>query len=580
MATNQQRMEKYAEWLVSNQDKQGSPEWNTISSAYKQIRQGVNMPTQKEKSGLNMQDIALSAQSGLARGVESALSLPDLAGRGISFLLEKPMSLLGIERITPEEKEKSEILDIRQDIVEPVATAAGARYEPQTVAGELTQRTAELLPFAPTRPLTFAAAPAVTGYAAEKAAEKAGAGEGLQLAARIAGEIAAPVPTAKSLDTLKAITDLRKTKDLRQISESKKLNKTESVRVKRAANLEDEGIKVSTGQALNDKSLLKAEAQSSAGSQFAQSQLEDFTAAVMKKMGSTSRVADSSALIEIQSRLGGIMNDVVSGTNVKINAGDARKISNALKRFAQLKPSGVEIEDMSNYFARINNRAAEAVNNPLSPDEYVSFRQELSRLTTRSDKATKETAKTMLDVIDSAMDKTLSGLGRSSDFSKLNNARSMYRDYFALEDAARKSAGDFITPSQMAAGLKKQSARQYVQRKRGDLGNLVADADEVLKFPPTSGTSENLAAIIGPTVARYGTRTLVGGEVAQQLGLPFALGAFIANIGPATFDRLALTDKGRQYLIKKMIDSDPTAFTPESAGMIVGVIANSLTQEQ
>ncbi len=111
------------------------------------------MPTQKEKSGLNMQDIALSAQSGLARGVESALSLPDLAGRGISFLLEKPMSLLGIERITPEEKEKSEILDIRRDIVEPVATAAGARYEPQTVAGELTQRTAELLPFAPTRHL-------------------------------------------------------------------------------------------------------------------------------------------------------------------------------------------------------------------------------------------------------------------------------------------------------------------------------------------------------------------------------------------------------------------------------------------
>ncbi len=105
----------------------------------------------------------------------------------------------------------------------------------------------------------------------------------MQLAARIAGEIAAPVPTAKSLDTLKAITDLRKTKDLRQISESKKLNKTESVRVKRAANLEDEGIKVSTGQALNDKSLLKAEAQSSVGAQFAQSQLEDFTAAVMKK---------------------------------------------------------------------------------------------------------------------------------------------------------------------------------------------------------------------------------------------------------------------------------------------------------
>lgn len=598
MATDQQRAEKYADWLVSNKDKQGTAEWNTVSSAYRELRQGMSVPAEQEaepsmlsRAGSALTDIGKGLGSGVVRGVEGALSLPDLAAEGVSFLLEKPMGLLGMERVTEEEKQRFAeaspmtgrlgLFNIREDIVEPTATALGARYEPQTVAGELAQRTGELLPFAPTRPLTFAAAPAAAGYAAEKTAEKAGAGEGLQLAARIAGEIAAPVPAAKTLETVRAISDLRKSKNLREIAKSPNLTETQATRVNRAANLEDEGIKVSTGQALGDEALKRSEAQSTRGADFAQSQLEDFTAAVMGKLGSTSRTADAAALIEVQNRLGGIMNQITSGTNLKISAGDARKASKAMQKFKRLKPSGAEIEDMNNYFARVNRRIAEGITKPLSPDEYISFRQELSRLTTRSEKAVRETANEMLNIVDDAMDKTLSDLGRAGDFEKLNKARSMYRDFFALEDAAKKAAGDFITPSAMASALKKQSGRQYTQRQRGDLGNLVADADEVLKFPRTSGSAENIATIIGPVVARMGARGVAGYQVAGMLGLPPEIGAAVANIGPATFDRLALTDKGRQYLIKKMVESDPTFFTEQNARMIVGSIATALKgQEQ
>ena len=215
MATTQQRAEKYAEWLVSNKDKQGSPEWSTVSQAYKQLRTGMIEPEKKaqiEPKAIDVADIAQSGYSGIIRGVEAVASLPDLAAQGISFLLEKPMGLLGFERMTREEKMALPgYVDIQKEVIEPTATALGARYQPKTVAGELAQRTGELLPFAGARPLTFAAAPAAAGYAAEKTAEKAGAGEGLQLAARIAGEIAAPVPTAKTLETIKAVTDLRKT---------------------------------------------------------------------------------------------------------------------------------------------------------------------------------------------------------------------------------------------------------------------------------------------------------------------------------------------------------------------------------
>ena len=39
MATNEERLERYAEWIVANKDKQGSQEFETVATAYKQLRQ-------------------------------------------------------------------------------------------------------------------------------------------------------------------------------------------------------------------------------------------------------------------------------------------------------------------------------------------------------------------------------------------------------------------------------------------------------------------------------------------------------------------------------------------------------------
>ncbi len=588
MATSQERAEKYANWLVNNQDKKGTSEWDTVSSAYREIRQQAAAPAPTAQEGGAMEtlaDVGAGLGSGVVRGIEAAASLPDLAGRGISAALQYPMGLLGIERITPEEKEKAQILDIQKDIIQPTATAAGARYEPETVYGELAQRTGELLPFAAAKPVKFALAPAAAGYAAEEAAEEAGAGEGLQLAARLAGEIAAPLPAGKAIDTVRAIADLRKTKDLSELAKSPSLTEAQSKRMQRAARLEDQGIRVSAAQAVGDDAALRAEAQTSGAAEFMQSQLENFTSAVMQKIGSSSKFADSAALTEAQGRIGGVMNEVLSGANTKLSAGDARKFSKALQKFKSLKPSGVEIESMNNYFANVNRRIANAaVGKPLTPDEYISFRGELSKLTMRSEKAVRDTATDMLNVLDGAMDKTLSDLGRPEDFERLKDARRMYRDYIAVEDAALRAgaaqANDLISPSAMSSALKKQSKRQYGQAKRGDLGDLASDADAVLRFPKTSGTAENLVAAIGPAVAKYGSRGLVGSGVASVVGIDPRIGAAIATIGPATFDRLALTEKGVQYLTNQMVKSDPTFFTKDNARMIVGAIANAIKEQE
>lgn len=50
MATNEERQKAYAEWLVNNRDKQGSKDFETIATAYKQLRQ----QPQQERPSLPM----------------------------------------------------------------------------------------------------------------------------------------------------------------------------------------------------------------------------------------------------------------------------------------------------------------------------------------------------------------------------------------------------------------------------------------------------------------------------------------------------------------------------------------------
>jgi arsenate reductase-like glutaredoxin family protein len=64
------RLERYAEWLVANQNKKGSPEWDTVSNAYKQLRQGA-APIEPPKEDLDSSilDIPVSLSRGAVQGV-------------------------------------------------------------------------------------------------------------------------------------------------------------------------------------------------------------------------------------------------------------------------------------------------------------------------------------------------------------------------------------------------------------------------------------------------------------------------------------------------------------------------------
>jgi len=87
MAGLQDKAEQYANWLVSNQDKKETDEWQTVSQAYAQVRREmVGSLSQKSvpEENINMFADAVGAGvAGFGRGAIGTLELPEMAGRAL-----------------------------------------------------------------------------------------------------------------------------------------------------------------------------------------------------------------------------------------------------------------------------------------------------------------------------------------------------------------------------------------------------------------------------------------------------------------------------------------------------------------
>ena len=88
-----QQMKKYADWLVANQNKKGTPEWDTVSDAYKQLRaQGTQ--TAPQPSGPSSNPLVGAGKRGLQLGANFTNSV-SLIGDKIDEALDLPYVKFG-----------------------------------------------------------------------------------------------------------------------------------------------------------------------------------------------------------------------------------------------------------------------------------------------------------------------------------------------------------------------------------------------------------------------------------------------------------------------------------------------------
>lgn len=426
--------------------------------------------------------------------------------------------------------------------------------EPQTTAGEFTRTAGEFLPGAaafgglsPSNLLRFGIVPGLASEAAGQATE----GTAAEPFARAGAALAAPL-TLQGLENV-----IRRTVSPGGGAEPSKLAA--------AALLEREGVRVTAGQATGNESQLFREAATRAGQNLVDDQAQQFTRAVLKRIGIDANRASPEVMQRAAREIGSVFDDVAKGIDVPPNADMLTKMARVLEEYRQIAPRAGQAPIVRDINAKMVR--AFRSDTPLTSAQVLNWRSALSKLTRTGDAATREAAVSSLEVLDDALAQTLTAAGRADDVTRLATARSQWRNLIAIESAVTRAgeqaATGIITPANLRNALAAQGRRAFAQGQ-GDLNDLARAGVTLLKPLPQSGTQprtlarEITAGAQGGTAAGLGSfamgaePTTAAAIGAATVALPRARNAFLASPAGQALMRNQALSPGRSLLDQRL----------------------------
>lgn len=509
--------------------------------------------------GERLGQLIRGAGAATARGLADVPALPaNLAQLG-AMGVEK---LLGMEQPSAVSRGLEALPDTRKMLAAVPVIGPESQYVAPGTAGQYISTAGEFAGGAggfggAGQMLRYGAIPGLASEAAGQATE----GTALEPYARAAAAIAAPVAAGAAQKAMQKVV-------------SPMAGQISPARQQAVEALRREGIEPTAGQIVGGtaaENQLYREASTAAGRAKSEQALADFTAATMKRIGSTATRATPDALEEAATRIGGVFDDVVSGVKAMPDPNDLTAMSKSLELYRQLAPKSTAAP----IFKNINKELVEAfrTGNDIAADTLKTWRSTLSKLTTSADAATRETAISAVEVIDDIIAKALTSTGKPEAIQKLGEARNQYRNLLAIERAAsRADVEGILSPLQLRTALLQQGRRRYVQGK-GDLAEMTRAAADVLKPLPQSGTSPRLGAGQIMQGAAGGTGAGLG---AVGLGLDpataTAVGA-LAALTPAARNAFLASEAGQRYFLNQLMRPAGPVIDQGAAAMLPGLLS-------
>lgn len=483
------------------------------------------------------EDIGRSLLGGAISGVGAILDLPSQAGR----LMGR-----GIERLTGIDVGPIPPMPSFVESVSEVAPSIGraAAYEPQTMAGEYAQTAGEFIPGAiatPGGPLARlgygVVAPALASETAGQVAQSLGAGETGEAVARLAGAVAGPVAAERGLRGL--ISPMAGAMD--------------DTALRAAETLRTQGVPVTAGQQTDSQTIRAIEGTLAPTTD----QLEDFSRAALRTIGAEGSRASDDVLNAARTRIGGVFDDVTRNLDVDVQPYRARQLRDIASEYREIAADTAVSPLIGNIAESVSSARP-------SPQQLMTWRTRLSRLTQSSDAATRQSAVDALEAVDDIISDSLRAAGRDADISALNTARRQWRDYLAIERAATGAAGrgsgGLITPEALGGAVIQQSRRQYATGGRGELGDLTRAGDRLLRQ--------------APSVSAGGVRAIEGGGRAVATGAGSLLGGVpggaIGFLAPELAGMAVRSAPIQAYLRNQLVGPAVSRLTPAQRALIYG----------
>lgn len=521
---------------------------------YKKI--GVPEPSAWDK----VAGAAKAAGSGLVEGVANTAGLPGDVGALIGKGVRAAAGVAGVDPATTEAAiggvrtaltavpganavANGPTSDFLQKQVEDNVT--GPLYQPQNTAEKYIRSVASMAPAIATGPggIVRRAAEQVLlpGIAAQAAGDLPGVqGTAAEPVARAIGAMAAPSAVGRVVSPLT----------------------TAPTRAAAVQNLANEGVDVTAGQATGSKFLRKAEGElgGSSAQALAERQGEQFTAAVMRRVGVDAPRATPDVVAGAFNRIGNDINTLAANNMLLHDAQLTREINTTVTDYNDIVPPTLRSPLIARVEQAVNHQTQGVV---MTGDEYQALRSRLGGLarSLARDPQTQRAVYGVQNALDDAMERSIQQQN-PQNLGEWQQARTQYRNLLAVEKAVNfqgeAAQSGLITPQNLARALKTVQGQRAYSTGRTDLAVLARNGSEVMAPLANSETASRgrIHAMMSVPSAMLGAGLGVGGS---HLGLsPMeAIGAAAtgAAVPRAVGEGLI---RGRRYLGNRVIQNRQT----------------------
>lgn len=475
------------------------PERTWGQTIYENVIGSGEADTPGEKLGAAVGDVVKAGAAGVARGAGGLLGLPG----SLIDLADKGMQKLGV---FPEGMPGHPLSGASINRAMSAATGGATDFRGESRLGRYAGTVGEFVPgallFGGTAALpAYAVAPGVASEAAGQATEGKKLPDWVPMVgsqdvepwARTGAALAAPLATNA---LARVVTP----------------NPARPSRLDAAKRLESEGVDVTAGQRTGNATLRTREEYIPRTAQMMDEQGDQFTRAVLRRIGVDSDRATGTVMNDALKRIGGMFDDLSAKNSIATDRNLKTAADRALSTFDDLSTTPAKAPLLTNITDKIDDALKTGA--PISGEQYQAWRSRLGKVAAKStDPALREGASELLGALDDALERTLRLTGNADDLAQYALARQQYRDYLAIERAV-SAAGDatsgVVTPGALRSAIVGQGRRSYVTGAR-DLGELSKAGNEV--FPTShgnSGTQQRLSANLIPGAMNAGPLGALG----------------------------------------------------------------------
>lgn len=340
---------------------------------------------------------------------------------------------------------------------------------------------------------------------------------------------------------------------------------------KMANRLQDSGVSnITVGQARQSQPLMAAEGRLEATSR----QIDDFTAAAMRQLGSKEPLATPSALKSVQDTLVKQMDDAVRGVSIVPDMTAAQRALSVADDYIQRVPAGQLTPRVRGIAEEI--QAAATAGKPIPLAQLKTWRSDIGSLTTSADDATRTSAHQLRGLINDMTDDALTAAGRSDDIVKLAEARRTYQDFIGIRDAASRAGAEGGTLSPQAVNqsvIRAQGREKYATGQTTPMSEFTRAGAAILR-PASTVSPGGVRAIAG--AVPLAAASILGGGALQAGANPVVAGLLAAGgaLAPEA-GKMAMRSNLMQTLMR-----NPTAAATRPAPALQGLLAPWIEAEQ